>query len=638
MKETPSNITYHTPGRDHEELLSEPSDPKHSVKSTRTATPENFFCTSSKLPLEAIAAPVESTILTDFFSTPEHSLNRKSGCGKLNGFDLDISSTDLTRPIHELDQAELPRTIAVTAHIPDGILPAVEPRSSSLTEEPFISLTSSVNSPGVQHIEATSLVDLSSDKVIFLGNHPLFRKLLQGVDNPECVKLDFDFSPLSVEEIREVPWESFQGTPANERDLSSMGHIISRLPRNSTLSYVLATLVRLSETFVSKDGPSRDIVYRVLHNLYTAYRCRGLWEEAILVLRLQLMGYGAEWCPFSKLRARRSWKLRILRCVLGLARLFEKKGDQQRAESHYRGASKGLKRRWPNSEMYFGCQLEFARFLLRLDRDNEALTILIRLFIQKASTWSGPSEHTEELFELLEEVFLKIVPDDDGGGLEATFSTLWKSSIHWRNSSWSNFSVFTDFAEKLSILGEFKNAEPLFKFTTSNARDFEESFVSKWERQMFPLRVLQVHIKFVEHYQRQGKWLESAFQLEKAFDCAWHITLGPDKQSPNIIMDCRELDYLLKETRERSSPEDQTKSVLEALRGAESARVRFQQSVDSQPQSWPGLQEDFGNLNIYDNDDAASTTWTMSTKSNKYGVTYSVSDITGISDSPFMVP
>jgi hypothetical protein len=67
-------------------------------------------------------------------------------------------------------------------------------------------------------------------------------------------------------------------------------------------------------------------------------------------------------------------------------------------------------------------------------------------------------------------------------------------------------------------------------------------------------------------------------------------------------------------------------------------RLGYLASRETRPQNLLGMQEDSGDLNPQNDDDGFSTTWTTSTKSYKYGTTYSVSDITGISDSGLMVP
>jgi hypothetical protein len=270
-------------------------------------------------------------------------------------------------------------------------------------------------------------------------------------------------------------------------------------------------------------------------------------------------------------------------------------------------------------------------FLRKLGRSEEVLQLLLQMLIGYFSPDRRSIRPIEDEFlaviEALKEWTAEVEIDGNCTDIKASlqyFRRLVSPYLYvWEES----FSELFTFAGAISVLGFPERAEFIFSFALSHVSLLRKN----------PKEEARAHKEYVRYCQRQNKWSKSFYHLQLALTCL-STTNTPDDA---FLAD---FGQLLGETK-RHFPADYHHLITDT----ESARLEWVRCLEKEKRivKLKRNRQDIGDWVLPNDDDGFSVDWTTSSgsrsrprssRSYKYGVTYSPGQVTGISDSEFMVP
>jgi tetratricopeptide (TPR) repeat protein len=364
-----------------------------------------------------------------------------------------------------------------------------------------------------------------------------------------------------------------------------------------------------------------------LEMLCYSYEQRNLLEMASMTHDLMQHGYTKMFGSSSK---------EAMRCIFREARILRKKGEYKLSESAYRKAIEGF-RSLGETKHRLKSQLFLGDFLRSLDRDSEALELLIETLIEHLTSGIAAPE-TSHVIDSIQKLHLKIVPEKyttsvtDGVGLLQQFLSLQQTLVHCSApieelNVWVHFTQLGSFYSKL---GKFSIAELCFAFPQ----------LGLLSDPRFDVELACYRKECCLHHRRKGNFMESLKNLELAF-VALRILGAMDQHDYDLA---KILEQVLTESKPQESQDSsQISSEMKAwMRAQEAYRelnlrcLVLQEISNHQKTIEHRLTQLRGSANSSSH---GSSMISSGSTSSRFGVTYSVGSASSIvSNSVFMVP
>lgn len=254
---------------------------------------------------------------------------------------------------------------------------------------------------------------------------------------------------------------------------------------------------------------SRDYMLycKIMDKMARKFEERGFTTGAMIALSLLQRGFGKRNSPVTTQCN--------CTCTYKLACIFDKKGEDALAESHYRSAFEGfqalededrlLSQKRQNYQIR--CELSFARFLQRIGSRDEALNVLVNTLTKSLSrSCEAPatSAQLEKVFSSLEDLSKDI---DADGHLMRNLAGL-RKLVFTRPLFKVAYFDLAKLASTFSCLGRFDDADVIFDFAFSKIPNLEN-----WNH-----KKVRMAICYAQHYQRQKKWAQSLSPVHLAFE------------------------------------------------------------------------------------------------------------------------
>jgi hypothetical protein len=331
---------------------------------------------------------------------------------------------------------------------------------------------------------------------------------------------------------------------------------------------------------------------------------------------------------------------------------LEKRGKTQLAEMEFEEALAGF-HKLDNAYMLstqehsdlLGRELLIARFPRRLDHSDEVLKARVNACIESFLERCSPAIVKRAIAALEEPLLHTGIINNERSCLQRIRFSIEHSREFTMQDAMLELMML---AISLSARRKFDAADLIYQFATSE--------MAAHSIQLEPLQWAQIYRDQTKHYQMQEKWRQSLSSIKSAFlslatvaktdDTTFHVLmteingqfdnacrhlLVADNQAPNLYGESvaltknvaaivRALHLALTNT----SPE----ATSDGLKTARRTVLKKMQRI----------REAIGDWVLPNDGDGVSSGWTTSTRSHKYGVTYSASEVTGISNSVYMVP
>ena len=280
---------------------------------------------------------------------------------------------------------------------------------------------------------------------------------------------------------------------------------LSRLYNTKVMDAIFKDLTKLPVIF--PNGPRDYMFYcKMMDKMARIFEEKGCAVGATIALSLLKRGFGKRNSPVTTECA--------CTCTYKLACIFDKKGENSLAESHYRSAFEGfqaledegrlLSQKRQNYQLR--CELSFARFLQRIGNSDEALNVLTNTFIKSLSrSCEAPatSAQLEKVLSSLENLSKNI---DTDGHLTKNLADL-RKQVFTRPLFKVAYFDLVKLANAFSCLGRFDDADSIFDFGFPKILRVET-----WNH-----KKTRMAICYAEHYQRQNKWVHSLRPIKVAF-------------------------------------------------------------------------------------------------------------------------
>jgi len=303
-------------------------------------------------------------------------------------------------------------------------------------------------------------------------------------------------SPLINSELKTV--KDIQGSP------KASG--ISRLYNNRVSDTIFNAITTLGPIFPK--GPRDYLVYtKTMDRMARIFEQRGHSVGAMIALSLLKRAFG-------KRHSQVTMACKCT-CTYKLALIFDQRGEDSLAESHYRSAFEGFQALEEEARLIsqkrqnyqLRCELSFARFLRRVGNKDEALNVLVSGFIKALSrSCEAPATQAqlERILSSLDEISDSI---DTDGYLAKDLADLRKHVFNRPLYKVAYFDLIK-LANTFSFLGRFDDADLIFDFAFPKILRVEN-----WN-----LKKAQMALYYAEHYQRHNEWAQSLKPLRSAFE------------------------------------------------------------------------------------------------------------------------
>jgi hypothetical protein len=281
---------------------------------------------------------------------------------------------------------------------------------------------------------------------------------------------------------------------------------ISRLYNTKVMDTIFKDLTKLPVIF--PNGPRDYMFYcKMMDKMARIFEERGCTVGAMIALSLLKRGFGKRNSPVTTECD--------CTCTYKLACIFDKRGEESLAVSHYRSAFEGfqalkdegrlLSQKRQNYQLR--CELSFACFLQRIGNNDEALNVLANNFIKSLSrSCEAPatSAQLEKVLSSLENLSNDI---DTDGHLTKNLASL-RKQVFTRPLFKVAYFDLLKLANTFSCLGRFDDADSIFDFAFPKILHVET-----WNRKKAGMAIC-----YAEHYQRQSKWTQSLRPIQLAFE------------------------------------------------------------------------------------------------------------------------
>jgi tetratricopeptide (TPR) repeat protein len=493
--------------------------------------------------------------------------------------------------------------------------------------------------------------------------------------------------------------------PYTEDKMSPMLHVrrvkkiivnlIHEVEQGQSFEYVISNLRTHPEPFPVGNEPFPDgndhwiYFHTFLQELAQLYENKGNLLGATLA-----HGLLQHSCGPNAWSEPRNLGLFKLRSMYNLGRVLEKRGKTQLAEMEFEEALAGF-HKLDNAYMLstqeysdlLRRELLIVRFPPTLDYSNEGLkarvNTCIESFLERCSL-----AIVKRSIAVLEKLLLAtgIFYIERSSLQRMGFATEHLREFTMQDAKFELIML----AISLSARGEFDTADLIYQFATSE--------MHAHSIQLEPLHWAQIYRDQTKHYQMQGKWTQSLSSINSAFlslatvakidgttfhvlmaeindqfDNASRHLLVADNQSPSWYEESVGLRNAAARARAlhlastNTSPETAsnglkktTNYMSSAMKGKPKTTNNVFKptnvaptSIKAEPEATSDglktarrtvlkkmqrIREAIGDWVLPNDDDGFSSGWTTSTRSHKYGVTYSASEVTGVSNSVYMVP
>jgi tetratricopeptide (TPR) repeat protein len=439
------------------------------------------------------------------------------------------------------------------------------------------------------------------------------------------------------------------------------------------------------------DGNDRWTYFHTfLQELAQLYENKGLLVEATLA-----HGFLQHSCGPNAWSEPRNLGLFKLRSMYNLARVLEKRGKTQLAEMGFEEALAGF-HKLDNAYMLstqeysdlLRRELLIVRFPPRLDYKDEELKARVNTCIESFLERCSLAIVKRAIAALKELLLATGIIDNERTSLQRmSFATEHLREFTMQDAKFELIML----AISLFARRKFDAADLIYQFATSE--------MQVHSIQLEPLHWAQIYRDQTKHYQMQEKWIQSLSSINSAFlslatvakidgttlhvllmaeingqfDNACHHLLVADKPTPSWYEDSVGLRnaaaraHALHLASTNTSPEatsnglkKATNYMSSAMKGGPKTTNNVFKPTDVVPTSIKAgpeatsdglktarrtvlkkmqrIREAIGDWVLPNDDDGFSSGWTTSTRSHRYGVTYSASEVTGISNSVYMVP
>jgi len=368
---------------------------------------------------------------------------------------------------------------------------------------------------------------------------------------------------------------------------------------------------------------------------------QGLLDQAWMANRLMELGYAR----ISGSSGSRDY----LRCIVQKAQILRKQRKFELSEAAYRQAIEGF-RDLRETKCRLRCQLQLGNFLSTLNRDSEALCLLVDTLLGHLSSKTTRLQRTE-IISSIQRLHYKM---NESGEMKHVISSISRLNppsydtgtklVNWRACS-EYFNIWAELfklGSEYSKLEMFSIADLCFAFPQPEIQS-GPSGLSQLKR------IPSIRKQFCEYYRRQGKIVDCLEQLKIAFDCMLPLVERYQYSQESVDIAVRELTQMLTETepQERffNAPPFRRSPTLTAWFRAQDAYKQFARKIayrERSPMLVSVIEEETA---ISRNGDAASllshdsSMFSGGSLSSKFGVTYSVGSLSSlVSNEGFMVP
>ena len=245
--------------------------------------------------------------------------------------------------------------------------------------------------------------------------------------------------------------------------------------------------------------------------------------------------------------------------------------------------------------------------------------------------------HISDIVAFLEEIY----SDQSDLEMKLSIAELRKALRHWNGGS-LNFHyphiwfAITRLASAYSTKGKDDSARLLFRFAIPNLRSFDDI--------LYATKKANGYLGYSLYLQRQQQWEKSARMLMLALENVTQIgdqgMIPRDDYEPLIKLLYSRWNRLLQELNDRNVDEDLVKPMRDLIESKRAQLDHQQQSLDvtvsemssleiSRGNSWQNSWRRLATLTEVSERDGVSS---LSSRSYKYGITYSGSSLTGVSE------
>jgi tetratricopeptide (TPR) repeat protein len=391
----------------------------------------------------------------------------------------------------------------------------------------------------------------------------------------------------------------------------------------------------------------RMVFLDALEMVLFSYEQQGLLDKAWIANRLMELGFAG--IPGSSISRD------YLRCIVQKAQILRKQRKFELSEVAYRQAIEGFKD-LKETKCRLKCQVQLGNFLRTLNRDSEALCLLVDTLLGHFNSKTTRLQQTE-IIAAIQNLHYKMNESGEMKHVISSFHRLVRLShpshdpgtklLNWRTSP-EYFNIWAEFANLgsgYSNLEMFSIADLCFAFPHPEIQS-GPSGLSQLKR------IPSIQKEICEHYRRQGKIVGSLEQLKVAFDCMLPLVERYQYSQASVDIAVHELRQILKE----SEPQERffnarpfkRSPTLTAWFRAQDAYKQFGRKIayrERFPMRISGISLIEEEITISRNGDTASllshdsSMFSVGSLGSKLGVTYSVGSLSSlVSNSGFMLP
>ncbi len=391
----------------------------------------------------------------------------------------------------------------------------------------------------------------------------------------------------------------------SEFSVHEAAHLARSHEAEGNLEEAATEYIRIVDVYAQGDGDSEELL-RVYYRLAGIYQAQAELEKAAAIYRRVVAGS-------EKIFGESA--LETLLALYGLAKVLEQQGQDNEAESLYRQAVKGFKN-LGLVEYQMDCQFYLADLL----RDKGLHRPAVRLL---RSTLSGYQvldlrhRMIGVLGSLLDSYFQMDWPIDFTFAMSA-MQKLLGEGLEMDHNLFPEYLIEGIHLATIQSPSDFRAADSVFLSVLPKLELLSDA--------KYNLEKFYAYLEIGLHYKRHEKWEKAAEYLHLASE-------SPVNQKGNDFAMTRFVNIHLIEAQmqikfydsRRAQKELREKNFIEFIQSNHGNGRHSQHAKDGRP-------------GVCDEGDDGESNVNTDTTSCKYGLTYSVSDITGISDSRFMVP